>query len=334
MTTAFSEHDNASGFSSPSATLRRRHILDLDDFSKDEIELVFKTGDAMLEVLGRKIKQVPTLRGKIIANFFIEPSTRTRSSFELAAKHLGASTISLDTAKSSMLKGESFINTLHTLQNLGADTIVIRHPQAGAPYLAAREIRSSILNAGDGWHAHPSQSLLDLYTIRQCLGNLEGLKVTIVGDIKHSRVARSNIWGMNAMGIKITLCAPYTLLPRHLDGFVSNSHLAPIVVTTNMEEALRGADVIMLLRLQGERQESGLLPSIREYVRLYQLTEQRLSLAKPGALVLHPGPINEDIEITPEIASGAQSVIDKQISNGVAIRMALLYLITGGNHAE
>ena len=309
---------------------QHRHILDLDNFTEEEIELVFEIADAMAEVLTREVKRVPTLRGKTIVTFFYEPSTRTRASFELAAKNLSADTISLDASKSSIAKGESLVDSLRTIQALGADIIVMRHSQSGAPYLATQCLDTCIINAGDGWHAHPSQALLDLYTIRRYLDTLSNTKVVIVGDIMHSRVARSNIWGMTTMGAKVVLCAPHTLLPQGLTEFISRCQLPNVSVEPRIEAALEGADIVMPLRLQMERQQSGLLPSLREYIQLYQLTVERLSLAKPRALVLHPGPMNEGVEISPEVAYGTQSVIEKQVSNGVAIRMALLYLIAGG----
>ncbi|MBM3154791.1 MAG: aspartate carbamoyltransferase catalytic subunit [Chloroflexi bacterium] len=318
-------------FSPPSLGVwRHRHVLDLDDFSKDEVGLVFEIADAMSEVLSREVKQVPTLRGKTIVTMFYEASTRTRASFELAAKSLSAGTISLDAAKSSVSKGESLVDNLRTIQALGADVIVMRHPQSGAPYLATQYLDTAVINAGDGWHAHPSQALLDIYTVRRHLDDLSKLRIAIIGDIMHSRVARSNIWGMNIMGATVVLCGPPTLMPRGLNEFIERCQLSSVVVEPKLESALEGADVIMLLRLQLERQQSGLLPSIREYIQRYQLTERRLSLAKPYALVMHPGPVNEGIEVSPEIAHGAQSVIEEQVSNGVAIRMALLYLVAGG----
>jgi len=320
-------------FPPPSTSVwQHNNVLDLDDFTREEIELVFEIADAMAEVLTREVKKVPTLRGKTVVTLFYEPSTRTRASFELAAKNLSADTVSIDAVKSSVIKGESLTDSLRTIQALGADIIVMRHSQSGAPYLAINEVSSSIINAGDGWHAHPSQALLDLYTIRRHLGRLENLKIAIVGDIMHSRVARSNIWGMNTMGVKVVLCSPSTLLPRGLNSFIENCRLKNIVVENKIEPALENADVVMLLRLQLERQQSGLIPSLREYIEQYQLTEERLSLAKPNALLMHPGPVNEGIEVSPEIAHGAQSVIEEQVSNGVAIRMALLYLIAGGKN--
>lgn len=307
-------------------TWRRRHILDLDDFAREEIELVLETTDAMKEVLSREIKKVPTLRGKTLVTMFYEPSTRTRVSFEQAAKSLSADIINLSASGSSVEKGESLIDTARTLQALGADAIVMRHYHAGAPYLIAQHIEVNVINGGDGCHAHPTQGLLDLYTIREHLGTVEGVRMVIIGDITHSRVARSNIWGLSKMGAQVVLSAPPTLLPVGLDA----SAFPPIAVEQNLDRALEGADVIMPLRLQLERQKQGLLPSIREYIQRYQLDAKRLAKAKPGALVLHPGPMNEGVEITPEVAQGAQSVIEEQVTNGVAVRMALLYLLMGG----
>jgi len=304
---------------------RHHHILDIDDFTSEEIELVFHTTKAMKEVLSRPIKRVPTLRGKTLVNLFYEPSTRTRLSFELAAKYLSADVVNLNAQISSVAKGESLVDTLGTLQALGADIVVMRHPHSGAPYIATRHIEASIVNAGDGWHAHPTQALLDLYTIHEHKPSLKGLKAVIIGDIMHSRVARSNMWGLTTMGIGVTLCCPPTLLPVGLGG----EQLPAVNIEPNIELALDGADMVMTLRLQRERQRSGLLPSTREYINLYQLTEARLARAKPDALVLHPGPVNEGVEISPAVAHGSQSVINEQVSNGVAVRMALLYLITG-----
>ena len=304
------------------------HILDVDDFTPAEIELVFHTADAMKEILSRPIKKVPTLRGMTVATLFYEPSTRTRVSFELAAKNLSADVVNLSSSASSVVKGESLIDTLSTIRALGADIVVMRHSQSGAPYIAARHVKMSVINAGDGWHAHPTQALLDMYTIREHKGSLNGLDVVIVGDIMHSRVARSNVWGMTTMGARVTLCCPPTLLPV---GLTEQYSVFPKVeIEHNIEHALEGADVVMALRLQKERQQSGLLPSLREYIQLYQLDKSRLGRAKPDALIMHPGPINEGIEISQDIAHGPQSVITKQVTNGVAVRMALLYLLSGG----
>ncbi|MCL5075127.1 MAG: aspartate carbamoyltransferase catalytic subunit [Chloroflexi bacterium] len=308
--------------------MKRKDILDLDDFTPEEISEVLETADAMKEILSRPIKKVPALRGKTVVNLFYEASTRTRISFELAAKNLSADVVNVATSASSVVKGESLVDTIKTLQALGADIIVIRHPQSGAPYLVAQHLEGSVINAGDGWHAHPTQALLDLYTIRENLGTIAGLSIVIVGDILHSRVARSNIWGMTKMGAELTLCGPETLLPV-LDRTGSTNAFPEVRVEHNLDKAIEGADVIMALRLQKERQRGGLLPSLREYIQLYQLTKERVARAKPGALVMHPGPMNEGIEIAPEVAHGSQSVIEEQVTNGVAVRMALLHLLSG-----
>ena len=312
----------------------RSHVLDLDDFSLEELELALATTDAMREVLGREIKKVPTLRGKVIVTLFYEASTRTRISFEEAGKLLSADVIKLSDSGSSVEKGESLLNTARTLQASGADLIVVRHPHSGAPYFMAKHLeRTRIINGGDGWHAHPTQALLDLYTIKQHLRpghDIAGIKVVIVGDILHSRVARSNLWSLTSVGARVVLCAPPTLLPQE---FLRGSHhkdgnpLASVEVDTDLDRAIEDADVVMPLRLQIERQQAGLLPTVREYSKRYQVDERRLALAKPGVLVLHPGPMNEGVEISPQVAHGAQSLIEAQVHNGVAVRMALLYLL-------
>jgi aspartate carbamoyltransferase catalytic subunit len=309
------------------ASRTRKHVLDLDDFSVDEIETVLETSMRMKDVLSRPIKKVPTLRGKSLVTLFYESSTRTRVGFEVAAKALGADTVSVAAATSSVTKGESLIDTIRTLQALGADFVVMRHHQAGAPYVVAEEVGSSIINAGDGWHAHPTQALLDLFTMRERLGRIAGLRVAIVGDILHSRVARSNLWGLTLMGASVVLCGPPTLLPE--PSFCAAGLPWPVERTYHLDEALRDADVVMVLRMQLERQTGGLFPSLREYVRTYGLTEERLARARPGALVMHPGPMNEGIEIDPRVARGVQSAIEAQVTNGVAVRMALLYLLSG-----
>lgn len=307
----------------PAAVWRHRHVLDVDDFSPEEFELVFSTARAMKEVLSRPIKRVPALRGKTVITLFYEASTRTRLSFELAAKNLGADAANISAPASSVVKGESLLDTISTLEALGADIIVMRHPHSGAPETAAKQAKAVIINAGDGWHAHPTQALLDIFTILEHKEKLAGLKIAIIGDILHSRVARSNIWGMTRLGAKVTLCGPPTLLPDEL------AELPQVSLEHNIERALEGADVAMALRLQKERQQGGLLPSIEEYVKLYQLTEKRLAKANPEALVMHPGPVNEDIEIASAIVRGPRSVITQQVSNGVAVRMALLYIVAG-----
>jgi aspartate carbamoyltransferase catalytic subunit len=327
---------NQAAPSAPPSTLtpaHRRHILDLDDFSMDEIELVLDTTVAMKEILGRPIKKVPTLRGKTVVNAFYENSTRTRISFELAAKNLSADVVNFTASSSSVSKGESLVDTIRTLEALGADIIVMRHSESGAPYLAAQHFRGSILNGGDGVHAHPSQALLDMFTMREKLGSINALRVVILGDIFHSRVARSNVWGLARMGAEVILCGPPTLLPFKRGAFAwgaTADNCVTVTVEHNIERALKNADVIMALRMQKERQQGGLLPSIREYVNLYGLSAARVALARPNALIMHPGPMNEGVEIMSDVAYSRQSVIEEQVTNGVAVRMALLYLIAGG----
>lgn len=321
--------------------MRRTDVLDLDDFSAAEIGEVMETAEAMKEVLSRPIKRVPPLRGKTIVNCFYEASTRTRVSFELAGKNLSADVVNITASGSSVEKGESLIDTTRTLQALGADMVIMRHPYAGAPYLVARELEAGVINAGDGWHAHPTQGLLDLFTVRDRLGSLAGRKVVIVGDILHSRVARSDIWGFATMGAEVVLCGPPTLIPQGIETAVADSlrrkgvevdkEHAPVRVVYDLDKACQDADVLMALRIQKERQTAGLFPSLREYSRLYALTRERVARARFGALVMHPGPMNEGVEITPEVAYGPQSVIEEQVTNGVAVRMALLYLLAGGH---
>lgn len=309
---------------------QRRHVLDLDDFSEDEINLVLETADAMKEVLARDVPRVPALRGTTIVTLFYEASTRTRASFELAGKVLGADVINLTASGSSVEKGESLIDTVRTLRAIGAQMLVMRHSMSGAPYLAARHCDAHVLNAGDGWHAHPSQALLDLYTLRARLGSLRGKRVVIVGDITHSRVARSNIWGLTKVGAEVVVCGPPTLLPSGL-GRPYEDGLPPVTVDTDLDRAVSGADAVMALRLQNERMSGGLLPSVREYSRMYQVNEERMVRARPGAPVLHPGPMNEGVEISAAVAHGSRSLIEEQVTNGVAVRMALLYLLARGS---
>ena len=322
------------------ATAPRRHVLDLDDFTAAEVDAVLDTADGMLEVLGRSIKKVPSLRGKVVMTLFYEESTRTRVSFEQAGKLLSADVINVSASSSSVAKGESLLNTALTLQAMRADLMVVRHPHAGAPYFLARHLDSTgIINAGDGRHAHPTQGLLDLLTMRRHLGSLEGAKVVIVGDVLHSRVARSNIWGLMAAGANVTVCGPPTLLPLDMlkpsgNQAATLSPLAQVEVETDLDRALEGADVVMALRLQRERQASGMLPSLREYTRRWQVNEEHMRHAKEGALVMHPGPINEGIEISSSLAHGAASRIEEQVTNGVALRMALLYWLLAGQSKE
>ena len=334
-----SQADGAAA-SSPAGLNRgeRRHILDLDDYSRQEVEAVFANTDAMREVLHRDIKKVPVLRGKTIITVFYEASTRTRVSFEQAGKILSADVINVSGGGTSVEKGESLYNTALTIQAMNADIIVVRHPHSGAPHFLARHLDCSVINAGDGAHAHPTQALLDLYTMKRHLGTLEGLKVAIVGDVLHSRVARSNLWGLTKMGARVVLCAPPTLMPPDfLNGYRSQEGhpFASVEIETDVNRALENADVVMALRLQLERQKAGLLPTLREYSRTYGITPERLALAKPDVLVMHPGPMNEGVEIDPEVAHGARSVIEEQVTNGVAIRMALLYgVVTPGREAR
>jgi len=309
------------------------HVLDLDDFSVPEIETVLNLADRMREVLDRRIARVPALRGYTVVNLFYEPSTRTRASFELAGKVLGADVISVTASTSSVVKGESLIDTVRTLRAMRVDAMVMRHSIAGTPYLASEHTDASIINAGDGAHAHPTQALLDLYTIRSHLGDLRGKRVVMVGDIAHSRVARSDMWGLTALGAQVVVCGPPTLLPRGLRASDRPAHaesaLPPVIVETDIDRALEGADVVMALRLQSERQQGGLLPSLHEYARLYQVTAERLARAKPNHLLMHPGPKNEGTEIAASVAAGGHSIIEEQVTNGVAVRMALLYLLSG-----
>ena len=307
--------------------MTRRHVIDLDDFARSEIEEILETTESMKEVLSREIKQVPALRGRTVVNMFFEDSTRTRISFELAARALSANVVAFTARGSSVEKGESLIDTVRTLQALGADIVNIRHSQSGAPYLVAQHFRGSVINAGDGRHAHPTQALLDLFTIRERLGQIDGLKVAIVGDIVHSRVARSAIWGLTHMGARVTLCAPPTLLGPSAYWTATWPKLS---ITHKLDEALDGADAVMLLRLQKERQQAGLLPSLREYSRYFALTPERLERLGERTLIMHPGPMNEGVEIWPEAVDAPNAVIEEQVTNGVAVRMALLYLLRGG----
>ncbi len=306
-----------------SMALNRKDLLGLQDLTTDEIQLILDTAEPMRDIICRPIKKVPTLRGKAVVNLFYEPSTRTRASFELAAKYMSADTISISTSTSSVVKGESLKDTAKTLEVMGADVVVIRHPAAGAPHLLSKHLAASVINAGDGLHEHPTQALLDMYTIREKKGRLAGLRVAIVGDIMHSRVARSNIWGLTRMGAEVRVTGPSTLLPAELGKL-------GVASFTSLEEGLAGADVIMVLRLQLERQQTGLFPTLREYARLFGVTAGRVRLAHPEALIMHPGPLNRGVEIAPEVADGIQSVINEQVANGVAVRMALLYLLAGG----
>jgi len=303
--------------------LRGKDLVGLQHIPAEEIKLILDTAIPMKEIIKRQIKKVPTLRGRTVVTVFYEASTRTRVSFELAAKYLSANTVAIAATTSSVSKGESLKDTARTIAAMGADVVVLRHPMAGAAELLAQTVKASVINAGDGTHEHPSQALLDLFTVKEKKGRLEGLKVAIIGDILHSRVARSDIWGFTKMGAEIRVAGPATLLPPEVEKMGVRAY-------TNIEEALEGADVVNVLRIQLERQQQGLFPGLREYSRLFGLNEERLKLAAPDALVMHPGPINRGVEIAPEVADGVQSVINEQVTNGLAIRMALLYLLTGG----
>ncbi len=305
-------------------TWRAKDLLDTDTLGPTEIQLIMDTADAMREVRSRPVGKVATLRGVTVATLFYEQSTRTRASFEVAGKALGADVVNLTASGSSVEKGESLVDTIRTLEAIGADVIVMRHKSSGAPYLAAAHSRASIVNGGDGTHAHPTQALLDLFTMRRHLGSLDGRKVVIVGDILHSRVARSNLWTLLASGANVVLCGPATLLPRTLAG---GGERARCEVTANFDEALVDADVVMALRIQKERQDSGLIPSMRDYIAGYQVNARRLERARAGAFVMHPGPMNEGIEISADVAHGMASVVEEQVANGVYVRMAVLYLI-------
>ncbi|MEE8503635.1 MAG: aspartate carbamoyltransferase catalytic subunit [candidate division NC10 bacterium] len=306
--------------------LKRKDLLTIRELESDEIHLILDTADSMKEIASREIKKVPTLRGKTLINLFYEPSTRTRTSFEIAGKWLSADVINISTTVSSVTKGESLLDTGKTLQAMRPDVVVIRHPVPGAPKILADRLQASIINAGDGAHEHPTQALLDLLTIRERLGRLKGLTVAIVGDISHSRVARSGIQAMCKVGMDVRVAGPPTLLPRHPEELGAQ-------VTTDVEAAIADADVIMMLRIQRERQGPTLLPSLREYSRLFGLTVDRVKRAREGVLIMHPGPLNRGVEIAPEVADGPYSLILDQVTNGVAIRMALLYLLTGGHAA-
>ena len=323
--------------------VRRRHVLDLDDFTADEIIAVLDDAAAMREVLGRDVKKVPTLRGRVIVTLFYEASTRTRISFEEAGKILSADVINMTASASSVEKGESLLNTGLTLQAMGVDAIVVRHPHSGAPNFLARSLENvAIINAGDGAHAHPTQGLLDLYTAREHLGDISGRKVVIVGDVLHSRVARSAVWGFALLGAEVIMSGPPTLLPDPFTpagwgaagsnpDFVSSlqNPLANVRLQPDLDAAIEGADLVMALRLQTERQQRGFFPSLREYIRRWQVNHDRMGRAKPDALLMHPGPMNEGIEVSTALAHGERSLIEEQVTNGVAIRMALLYQLVG-----
>jgi len=301
----------------------RHHLTGMKGLTREEIETILTTAESLKEISFRDIKKVPTLRGKTVVNFFHEPSTRTRTSFEIAAKRLSADTVSLSAGTSSLVKGETLIDTAKNLEAMAPDVIVIRHSMAGAPHLLSRTVKASIINAGDGMHEHPTQALLDLMTIREKKGTLQGLQVAIIGDIAHSRVARSNIIGLKTMGAQVMVAGPPTMIPPHLEAF-------GVEVSYQLEEIIPRADVIMMLRVQLERQQQLLFPSLREYSRFFGLHPGNMKKAKKDVIIMHPGPVNRGVELHPDLADGPFSVILDQVTNGVAVRMALLYLLLGG----
>lgn len=307
--------------------LNSKDLLEVKCLTKEEINLILDTAESFKEVTGRDIKKVPTLRGKTVVNLFFEPSTRTRTSFELAAKRLSADVINFSVSNSSISKGETLLDTARNIEAMRSDFIVIRHSASGAPHMLAQELKSSVINAGDGFHEHPTQALLDMFTIREKKGRLEGLKIAVIGDIAHSRVARSNIYGLIRLGAEVCLVGPPALIPAGIES-------TGVSVYYNLADALRDADVIMVLRIQLERQGRNYFPTLREYANLYCLTAEKARYAKEDVMVMHPGPINRGIEISPEVADGLSSVILEQVTNGIAVRMAVLYLLSGSKVSE
>ena len=300
----------------------KKDLLGLRDLSREEIELILETAKSFQEISLRSVKKVPALRGKTVANLFFEPSTRTRISFELAEKRLSADSIHVASSTSSMVKGETLKDTARNIESLKVNVVVMRHPSSGAAHRLAAHLKASVINAGDGINEHPTQALLDMFTIQEKKGKIKGMRVTFVGDILHSRVARSNIWGLTKLGAEVTVCGPKTLLP------VSVEKLG-VRVTTDLKEAVRNADVINLLRIQLERQKESFFPSIREYATAYQINAAILKTAKPDVIIMHPGPVNRGIEITSEVVDGPYSMILDQVTNGLAVRMAVLFLLSG-----
>ncbi len=304
------------------SALRSRHLLGLEGVTREEISLILDTADTFREIIDRPIKKVPTLRGITVLNLFYEPSTRTRISFELAEKRLSADTVNFAKSGSSVSKGESLKDTVRNIESLKIDMIVIRHSSTGSPFFLTQFVDSNVINAGDGSHEHPTQALLDMLTIRQKYGKLDGLRVVLIGDVKHSRVVRSNIWGLKTMGASVAVCGPSTLLPYEAEKF-------GVDIYTDLDKALDGADVVNVMRIQLERQQAGLLPSLREYTNLFGMTKERLHHLNDNYTIMHPGPMNRGVEITPEVADSESSVILNQVTNGQAVRMAVLYLLSG-----
>ncbi len=307
--------------------LKRKDLLGIEELTVEEINLILDTALPMKDIVQRDIKKVPTLRGRSVVNLFYEPSTRTRTSFELAGKFMSADTVNIATSSSSVAKGETLKDTAKTIEVMGADVVVLRHGMPGAARILAETISSHIINAGDGAHEHPTQALLDLFTIREEKGRIAGLTVTLVGDIVHSRVVRSNILALTKLGASVRLVGPPTLMPYGIEDM-------GVEVYYSLEEALKDSDVVMALRIQKERQQRGLFPSLREYSRLYGLTEEKLSWAKEDCLLMHPGPINRGVELSSPLADGISSLINRQVTNGVAVRMAILFLLIGGGKSD
>ncbi|MBI5643833.1 MAG: aspartate carbamoyltransferase catalytic subunit [Deltaproteobacteria bacterium] len=307
--------------------LKRKDLLGIEELDTAELEQILSTAASFKEVSAREIKKVPTLRGKTVINLFYEPSTRTRTSFEIAAKRMSADAVNISVSTSSVVKGETIKDTAKNLEAMKPDCIVIRHSSAGTPQMLARYVGCSVVNAGDGAHEHPSQALLDMMTVKEKKGKIAGLKVSIIGDIAHSRVARSNIYGFTKLGADVTVCGPPTMIPPGMDRLGCK-------VTTSMESALKDADVIMMLRIQLERQKESFFPTVREYSRIYGLDETKLKRAKDDVIILHPGPVNRGVEISSELADGPYSLILDQVTNGVAVRMAIFYLLLGGTREE
>ena len=306
---------------------RQKDLLGLEYLTKEQIEHILVTAESFKEISTRGVKKVPALRGKTVVNLFYEPSTRTRISFEIAAKRLSADVINIETETSSIRKGETLIDTGLNIQALKADIIVVRHNASGAAVMLARHLDISVVNAGDGWHEHPTQALLDIFTLKQKLGKIEGLKISIVGDIAHSRVARSNIWGLTKLGANVTVCAPKMLIPPEIEKM-------GVRATDKIDHALQNADAINVLRMQFERDETTAFPKQLEYFRNFAVTEERLKKAKKDIVVMHPGPINRGIEISSAVADGGQSVILEQVTNGIAVRMAVLFLVSQGRRGR
>lgn len=306
---------------------KRKDLLGIEDLTKEEIELIVETTVSMKDILKRTIKKVPTLRGRTICTLFYEPSTRTRSSFELAGKYLSADTMSISTSVSSVQKGESLLDTVKTLEAMGIDALIVRHSSSGVCHFLAKNLSCSVINAGDGMHEHPTQALLDVFTVFEKKKRLDNLKIAIIGDIMHSRVARSNIYAWKTLESKVYVCGPATLIPPGIEDL-------GVKVSYNVNETIESADIIYVLRLQLERQSKGLFPSLREYHLLFGITPERVKKAKPDVLVMHPGPMNRGVEISSEVADSTYSVINEQVTNGVAVRMALLYLILGGGKID